>query len=144
MMDFDKTPSNDTESNIGSDEDDSTKKKQNLLIDDDIDYDNDDLDETNPRNIWRKRRKFSDNHQMSSMMQTETIIIEPNNSNNNQMTTTNDYKHVEKYPQTNSLYMRPYDHQVPTVIPAHHDDLMIMSTRLVILIFSFKNSFFLF
>jgi len=128
-------PSNDTESTMGSDEDDFTKKKQRSSMDDDIEFDNDDLDETDPRNIWRKRRKYSDHNQMSSIMQTEVTTIEQNNSNNNnnnnQMKTTNDYKNLDKYPQTNSLYMRPHDHQVPTVLPVQHDDFMVMSSRLV-------------
>jgi hypothetical protein len=145
MIDFDKTPSNDTESNMGSDEDDFTKKKQRPSIDDDLDFEIDDLDETDPRNIWRKRRKYSDNQQLLTMIQTEGTRIEQNNPNNNQMKTTNDYKTVDKYPKTNCLYMRPHDHQVPTVMPVHHDDLMVMSSRLVIekekMFFSFEKIF---
>ncbi|CAF4145494.1 unnamed protein product, partial [Rotaria sordida] len=81
MTDVDKTPSNDTEND-----------------------ENDKLDETDPRNIWRKRRKLSNNNKMSSMIQTELI-------NNNQIKTTNE----------------PHDHQLPIVIPVHHDYLMDMS-----------------
>jgi hypothetical protein len=145
MMDFDKTPSNDAESIIGSDEEDFTKKKQRSSIDDDLDFGNDDLDETNPRNIWRKRRKFSNNHQISTMMETDITKIEQNNSNNNQINTTNDYQNVDKYPNTNSLYIRPHDHQVPTTIPGHHDDSILMANRLFRIkkkdIFYYKNSF---
>ncbi|CAF1129526.1 unnamed protein product [Rotaria sordida] len=91
MTDVDKTPSNDTESSNGFDEDDFMKKKQHLPTDDE----NDKLDETDPRNIWRKRRKLS---------------------NNNQIKTTTE----------------PHDHQLPIVIPVHHDYLMDMSNMLVI------------
>jgi hypothetical protein len=131
MIDLDKTPSNDTESNNGSDEDDYTKKKQHSSVDDDIEFENEELDGTDLRNIWRKRRNFS-NNQMSSIMQTELTTTEQNNSNNTQIQTTNDYQNIDKYPQTNSLYIRPHDHQVPTILPVQHDDLMAMSNRLVI------------
>ncbi|CAF4390975.1 unnamed protein product, partial [Rotaria sordida] len=47
---------------------------------------------------------LSNNNKMSSMIQTELI-------NNNQIKTTNE----------------PHDHQLPTVIPVHHDYLMDMS-----------------
>jgi hypothetical protein len=148
MIDCDMILSNDTESTIGSDEDDFTKKKQRSSIDDDIEFDNDDLDETDPRNIWRKRRKYSDHRQMSSIMQTEVTTMEQNNSNNNnnnnQMKTTNDYKNLDKYPQSNCLYIRPHDHQVPTVIQGQHDDLMVMSSRLVTRKNKNKRCFFLF
>lgn len=137
MLDSEKTPSNDTESFIGSDEEDYSKKKQRSSIDDDIDFDNDDLDESDPRNIWRKRRKYSDNNQMSSTIQSQATTMESNNlnnlnNNNNQMKSTNDYKNLDKYPKTNCLYMRPHDHQVPTVMPVQHDDVMVMSSRFVI------------
>lgn len=131
MMDLDKTPSNDTESTIGSDEDDLTKKKQRSFIDDDLDFDNDDLDGSDPRNIWRKRRKFIDPYQLLLNMQTEVTNIEPNNFNNNQIKTTTEHKNVDNYPKTNSLYMRPHDHQVPAAIAIQQDDLMAMSNRLV-------------
>jgi hypothetical protein len=130
-MDFDKTPSNEADSNNGSDEDDFTKKNQRSSVDDDNDFDNDDLDETDLRNIWRKRRKLSDHHQQSSTMQTEKTKHEQNNPNNNQTKVTNEYKNVDKHPGTNCLYVRPHDHQVPTVLPVHQDDIMVMSNRLV-------------
>ncbi len=128
MMDFDKTPSNDTESNMGSDEDDFARKKQRSPLDDDFDFDNDNIG-SDPRTIWRKRPKFSNNNQTSSMMQTEITKMDERNPRSNQMKTTDTYKNVDKYPKTNGLYIRPYDHQVPTVIPAQRDDLMVMSSR---------------
>jgi hypothetical protein len=131
MMDFDKTPSNDAESTNESDEDDVTKKKQRPL-NDDMDYENDDSNETDLHNIWRKRRKLSNINQVSTMIPTGTTTIEQNSSNNNQTKNTNNYKNVDKYPPTNCLYMRPYDHQVPTIIPVQHDDVILMSNRLVI------------
>jgi hypothetical protein len=137
MMDFDKTPSNDTESNNSSDEDDLGKKKQRSSIDDD----NDDLDGSDPRNIWRKRRKLSDHHQISSVVQTEkTKVVEQDNSknNNNQIKSNQDFKNIDKYPNTNYSYMRPHDHQVPSAIPIHHDDLMIMSSNRLV---ERKNNF---
>jgi hypothetical protein len=135
-MDFDKTPSNDTDN--GSDDDDYTKKKQRSSVDDDLDFDNDDLDETGLRNIWTKRRKLTDHRQTSSSnIQTEVTKNEPNNSNSNQTKVNNEYKNVDKHPPTNCLYMRPHDHQVPTIIPVQHDDVMVMSNTLVIQIFNF-------
>jgi hypothetical protein len=145
MMDLDKTPSNDTESTIGSDEDDLSKKKQRSFIDDDLDFDNDDLDGSDPRNIWRKRRKFIDPYQLLLNMQTEVTNIEPNNFNNNQIKPTTEHKNVDNYPKTNSLYMRPHDHQVPAAIAVQQDDLMAMSNRLVRKTkFLYKNGFFSF
>jgi hypothetical protein len=64
-------------------------------------------------------------------MQTEVTNIEPNNFNNNQIKTTTEHKNVDNYPKTNSLYMRPHDHQVPAAIAIQQDDLMAMSNRLV-------------
>ncbi|CAF3151989.1 unnamed protein product [Rotaria sp. Silwood2] len=136
MTDYEKTPSNDTESNNGSDEDDFTKKKLRSSMDDNFDYDNEDIDESNPRNIWRKRRKLSNNEQMPSRIQTEVTIIEPTNSNNNQIKTPIDYKNTDKYLQTNSLYMKPHDHQVPAVLPVQQDDLMTISNK-----YSIPNQF---
>lgn len=136
MLDSEKNPSVDTESFLGSDDDDFSKKKQRSSIDDDLDFDNDDLDETNPQNIWRKRRKYLDNNQMSSQMQTEITKMETsnsnNNNNNNQMKTTNEYKNVDNNPKGNCLSMRPHDHQVPAIIPVQNDDVMILSSRFVI------------
>jgi hypothetical protein len=146
MMDLDKTPSNDTESTIGSDEDDLTKKKQRSFIDDDLDFDNDDLDGSDPRNIWRKRRKFTDPYQLllqaeneqtnstNTSANTTTTTNNNNNntnSNNNKMKATNEYSDPGKYQQTSCSYMRPHDHQVPTVVPIQHDDSMMMATGLV-------------
>ena len=142
MMDFDKTPSNDTESTLGSDDEDTTKKKQRSLIDDDFDFDNDFLNGSDPRNIWRKRRKFTDPYQLllevendqnnsTKTTTTTTTATTNNNSNNNQMKATNEYQDPSKYPQANCLYMRPHDHQVPTIVPVQHDDLMMMTTGLV-------------
>ncbi|CAF3753277.1 unnamed protein product [Rotaria sp. Silwood1] len=129
MTDYDKTPSNETESNNGSDEDDFTKKKLRLSPDDYFDYDNEDIDESNPRNIWRKRRKLSHNDQVSSMIQTEITTIEQTNSNNNYIKTPNDYKNIDQYPQASSLYMKPHDHQVPAILSTHQDGSMIMSNK---------------
>ncbi|CAF0716398.1 unnamed protein product [Adineta steineri] len=125
MLEFNKLYSNETESNNGSDEDDFAKKKS-CPSNDTMDFDNDDFDETDLHNIWRKRRKLSNTHQFSSTMQTDTRT-EQNNSNNTQMKNTNNYKNNNKYSNTNCLYMRPHDHQVPTILPVQHGDVMVMS-----------------
>ncbi|CAF1963911.1 unnamed protein product [Rotaria magnacalcarata] len=137
ITDFDKTPSNDTESNNGSDEDDFIRKKHRSSVDDSLDYENEDLDETNPRNIWRKKRKLSNNDQISSVIQTDIKNTEQTNSNKNQMKTTNDFTHDDKYLQTNRLPMKPHDHQVPAMMSVQHDDLMAMSNNQ----FSIPNQF---
>lgn len=131
MTDFDKTPSNDTESNNGSDEDDFVKKKQRSSIDESADYENEDSDESDPRNIWRKRRKLSTNDQMSSMMHVDVEPVEQINSNANRMKSTTDYKNSDKCPQTKFSHIKPHDHQVPAMIPVQHDDLSAMSNKLV-------------
>ncbi len=128
MMDFDKTPSTDTESNIGSDEDELNRKKLRSSIEDD----EEDSNETNLTNIWRKRRK------LSSIIQTEITNIEQNNSSNilhdsnkkvkDEILRSNSIEY-EKSPNHNYLQIKPHDHQVPNFVPTFQDDL-IMSNRL--------------
>lgn len=77
-MDLDKTPSNETESNNGSDDDDFSKRSSKQSADDDFDFDNDNYDESDPRNIWRKRRKVSPARQNSSF---SSGFIKPSNIN---------------------------------------------------------------
>lgn len=127
-MDYDKTPSVDTESNIGSDEDETSRKKPRSSIDDDEDASS----ETNLRNIWRKRQKLPSN------IQTEITNIEQNNSPTplpnpythlkqdltRSTSTEYDYHSNQKHP-----HRRPHDHQVPNFAPTYHDDL-IMPNRL--------------
>jgi hypothetical protein len=126
MMDFDKTPSTDTESNIGSDEDEINRKKLRSSIEDD-----EDSNETNLTNIWRKRRK------LSSIIQTEITNIEQNNSTKilhdsnkkvkDEILRSNSIEY-EKSPNHNYLQIKPHDHQVPNFVPTFQDDL-IMSNR---------------
>jgi hypothetical protein len=127
-MDYDKTPSTDTESNIGSDEDESNRKKLRSSIEDD-----EDSNETNLRNIWKKRRK------LSTIMQTEITNIEQNNpslshhdpyqQNKQELLRSNSIEY-EKYLNQNYLQRKPHDHQVPNFAPTFQDDL-IMPNRLV-------------
>jgi len=121
MMDFDKTPSTDTESNIGSDEDEINRKKLRSSIEDD----EEDSNETNLTNIWRKRRK------LSSIIQTEITNIEQNNSSNkkvkDEILRSNSIEY-EKSPNHNYLQIKPHDHQVPNFVPTFQDDL-VMSNR---------------
>jgi hypothetical protein len=128
MMDYDKTPSSDTESNIGSDEDETNRKKLRSSIEDD-----EDSNETNLKNIWRKRRK------LSSIMQTEITNIEQNNPTQILHNPHQDIKQellrstsieYEKYPNHNCLQRKPHDHQVPNFVPTFHDDL-ITPNRLI-------------
>lgn len=129
MLDYDKIPSIDTESNIGSDEDDRSRKKSRSSIDDEGDYENDDLDESNPRNIWKKRRK------MPPMAQSEITSVEQNNLSNSHQTShptslkddflRSNSNEFEKYSNSSMLNKRPHDHQVPNFAPRAHDDIMI-------------------
>jgi len=120
-MDFDKTPSNDNESLFGSDEEDFTKRKNYSSVDDDLDFDFDDFDESNPKNIWRKKRKYTDHNQFPLNFQT------PVNELTITTTATNDFLN----PQLNSQQIRPYDHQVPTPLTLQYDDLGFLSNGFV-------------
>ncbi|CAM2697987.1 unnamed protein product [Rotaria socialis] len=128
MIDYDKNPSIDTESNIGSDDDDTNKKKSRSYIDDDGDYENEDSNETNPRNIWKKRRKIS------PVVQTEIINVEQNKLPSPLQNTSHSMKtdfmrtnsnEFEKYSNPAMLNKRPHDHQVPSFVPRSHDDITI-------------------
>lgn len=138
MLDFDKTPSNETESNLDSDDEELNKKK-NRSLDDQMDFDNDDFDETDLRNIWRKRRRISTPTQLSTMTtattQNDRTYYEQNNPDNNQKKSSNEQKHTDKYSTTNCSYVKRFDHQVPAIVPVHHDDTMLLASGLVKLSF---------
>ncbi|CAM4784235.1 unnamed protein product [Rotaria magnacalcarata] len=128
MTDYDKNPSIDTESNIGSDDDDTNKKTSRSYIDDDGDYENEDSNETNPRNIWKKRRKIP------PIVQTEITNIEQNKLPSPLQITSHSMKadfmrtnsnEFEKYSNSTVLNKRPHDHQVPNFVPRLHDDITI-------------------
>jgi hypothetical protein len=125
MMDYDKTPSMDNDSNMGTDEDDSVRLKSRPSVDDDRDCENEDSNETNPRNIWRKRRK------LSPTMQTEPSNIEPNDLSQpiheiKQEFIRSNSIESESYPSPKPVHKRPYDHQVPSFVPTtYHDDTNI-------------------
>jgi len=153
-MDFDKTPSNETESN-GSDDDDPTKKSSRPIYDDDFDFDPDEIDGSDPRTIWRKRRRLAEYPPTTTFtapappppLPSAPIITTatgatvgsgristhfsptPMHSNINPLatTTTNDVSNIDPYQRTNSLLMRPYDHQVPSNLPILQDDVMMMN-----------------
>lgn len=156
-MDFDKTPSNETESN-GSDDDDPTKKSSRPIYDDDFDFDPDEIDGSDPRTIWRKRRRLAEYPPTTTFtapappppLASAPIITTtgatvgsgristhfsptPMHSNINPLatttTTTNDVSNIDPYQRTNSLLMRPYDHQVPSNLPILQDDVMMMNAR---------------
>jgi hypothetical protein len=117
-MDYDKTPSVDTESNIGSDEDEISREKARLSIDDTRSYENEDSNETNPRNIWRKRQK------LSSLTETEVINLEQDNSSKiKQEIIHSNPTDFEKNSNPNYSNIRPYDHQVPNFVRTFPDDL---------------------
>jgi hypothetical protein len=139
-MDLDKTPSNETESNNGSDEDDFSKKQSRPSVDEDFTFD--DYDESNPSNIWRKRRKLSGNYQMSSFMSTPTYSDTNRGGSSTTTTTTNNpnMTSTQSKGPTNMLNtdpfatgsaptIRPYDHQVPSNLPLLQDDVLMMSSR---------------
>ncbi|CAF3579699.1 unnamed protein product [Rotaria sordida] len=126
MLDYEKISSIDTESTMGSDDDDTIRKKNRSSIDDDGGYDNEDSNETDLRNIWKKRRKLT-------ITQTEITNLEQNNNSPNLIRNPhNEIKHdfmrsnsneFEKYSNLNSPQKRPHDHQVPNFVPKFNDDL---------------------
>jgi len=147
MMDYDKTPSIDNDSNMGTDEDDSIRlKHRSSMDDDDRDYENEDSNETNPRNIWRKRRK------LSLTMQAEPSKIEPNDLPQpiheiKQEFVRSNSTESESYPSPNPVNKRPYDHQVPSFVPTTYHDDMNISNRFFkkeILVFFFNFTIFSF
>lgn len=121
MMESDKALSTDTESNIGSDEDETIRKKPRSSIDED-----DDSNETNFKNIWRKRRK------LSTIVQTEITNLEQNSP---AKTLHHPHQHIkEEYLRSNSneyeksphhkyLQRKPHDHQVPNFASTFPGDL---------------------
>jgi hypothetical protein len=123
MMDYDKTPSSDTESIIVSDEDETIRKKPRSSLDDD-----EDSNETNLTNLWRKRRK------LSSTMNNEITNLEQNNPSKilhqqfkHEVLRSNSTEYEKSSPQ-NYLPRKPHDHQVPNFAPTYQDDFM-MSNR---------------
>lgn len=131
MMDYDKTPSSDTESIIVSDEDETIRKKPRSSFDDD-----EDSNETNLTNLWRKRRK------LSSTMNNEITNLEQNNPSKilhqqfkHEVLRSNSTEYEKSSPQ-NYLPRKPHDHQVPNFAPTYQDDFM-MSNRLIISEFNF-------
>ncbi|CAF4693729.1 unnamed protein product [Rotaria sp. Silwood1] len=125
ILEYDKMSSIDTESNMGSDDDDISRKKSRSSVDDDGDFENEDSNE-NLRNIWRKRRK------LTTIIQTEITGLEQTNSPNpihkshhemKQEFIRSNSNEFEKYSNLNSLHKKLHDHQVPNFVPKFHDDL---------------------
>ncbi|CAF1116395.1 unnamed protein product [Rotaria sp. Silwood1] len=125
ILEYDKMSSIDTESNMGSDDDDISRKKSRSSVDDDGDFENEDSNE-NLTNIWRKRRK------LTTIIQTEITGLEQTNSPNpihkshhemKQEFIRSNSNEFEKYSNLNSLHKKLHDHQVPNFVPKFHDDL---------------------
>ena len=98
---------------MGSDEEEVARKKSRPSIDDD------DSNETNLTNIWRKRRK------LSAITPTEisnSADILHNSQQQYLRSTSIDH---EKHPGHNLPQRRPHDHQVPNFAPTYQDDLML-------------------
>lgn len=116
-MDFDNTPSNLTESNNDSDDDDYTRKKSRAFTDDDLFYDNDDIDESNPRNIWRKRRKVTNHDSTLTKMHVEATPIDRYqlntalDHNKDQRRETADANTLNSYSTSNRLPVNSHDYQ---------------------------------
>lgn len=124
------TPANsdlmETESLLDSDDDDETarRKKSRLSVDDD-------LDESDPRNLWTKRRKFS------ASPQTEITNLKQDTNNVDQPIK------ADLLPPTNGSThprRRPHDHQVPNFIPTYPDQLNRSAKSLSLSLLS-MNSF---
>ena len=68
--------------------------------------------------------------------QNDRTYYEQNNpDNNNQRKGSKEQKHMDKYSTTNCSYIKRFDHQVPAVVPVHHDDTMVLASGLVELYF---------
>jgi hypothetical protein len=125
---------------IGSettDDDDMVTKKGRTSMDDESV--NDECDETDPRNIWKKRRKYS------LFMQTEITNVKggaltelasdqpsPRPSRQQPAVTCTPLESIQ-YSDQAHCPRRPHDHQVPNFIPAYPPDesCMSMGNRLV-------------
>ena len=138
--DPDKTPSNETESNNGSDEDDYSKRQLRHSMDDDFHLDNDDFDESDPRNIWRKRRKISNQPSASSRPNTFSHLqhsaqIANSFTTGNSTQNGNPYQVGIEQTQTNLFstsnrtVTRPFDHRVPLKLSNPSDDRLQMMSR---------------
>lgn len=101
QMDSIRTPMSDTESMMGSDEEGIHRKKSRASIDDD-----EDSNESNIRNIWKKQRKCSIVNQ----------IEQPVNSPST-------YENIKQVCKQNPTQRKPHDHQVPNFISTCKDDL---------------------
>ena len=122
MLDYDKTSSVDTESNAGSDDDKSIRKKSRPSLDDD-----EESNETNPRNIWTKRQKLPS--EITNLEQkSPSKPLQASYQHIKQEFIRSNSVEVEKYSNPNYLPKRPHDHQVPNFATTFHDDLA-MSNR---------------
>lgn len=107
-----KTPQSDAESNMGSDEDEAHRKKSRVSAD---------ADETNLRNIWAKRRKYS------------TVSQSEQQTTSSSTATFNPYENVKHEYEQTSTQRKPHDHQVPNFMSTCQDDLS-MNNRFVVFI----------
>ena len=129
MTGLEKIPASDMESAAGSDDEETVRKKPRISVDED------DLNETNLQNIWKKRRKYS------SMLQMEITNLEQRNSplisHDHHSSTKQDYLHsnsneYEKHSTQIPPPRRPHDHQVPNFIPTYTDDPTMAANRSVL------------
>ncbi|UJR16421.1 hypothetical protein I4U23_003323 [Adineta vaga] len=123
MMDYDKVASMDTESTVGSDDDDSVRNKTRSSMDDERDYDTEDFSQSSPRNIWRKRRKLSSIPQEEPIKFDPDALPKPIQYIKEEFTRSNsaDFEACSNATRTSK---RPHDHQVPNFIPTiYHNDI---------------------
>ena len=125
QLDSVKTPSTDTESIIGSDEEENNRKKSRASIDED-----ESSDGTNLANIWRKRRKYSNVNETeiaNLQEQKSSFAIQQNVKHEYSHSHSKDYEQNQQQQQhsySDSLPRKPHDHQVPNFISTSQDDLM--------------------
>ena len=124
-MDYDKNPSIDTESNHGTDDEDSIHARPRRSMESERDYETEDLSQSSPSNIWRKRRKLSMIPQEEPVKFEPSVFPKPIQHIKQEFTRSNsaDFK---PYFDPQLTPKRPHDHQVPSFIPTtYHDDMNI-------------------
>ena len=129
-MDFDKAHSVDAQSYQGSDDEEVTRKKSRLAMDDDEDNEAEGSAGSNPKNIWAKRRKLSafaetewtkmkaDSVEGACKVQRHSMeqdLLSPSTTG------------LEKYPNPVYSHRRPHDHQVPNFGSTHQNESLTLN-----------------
>lgn len=123
-VDYDKIPSIDSETMATSDDEDNQRRNRRGSIND-RDLHNEDFDETDPRNIWRKRRKLSlfSESEVTHLTEQQIQTTFTNKQNPNKTESTNNNQdETNSLPSPKTPSRRPYDHQVPSFMTTSQID----------------------